>query len=91
MLPFFDRYDLNLDTIYFNVTEFNVGETAKQDGEFTMTFPLFSNNDDVLCPLSYRLSVSDQNLAYPSNLPAPEWDSEITLLLPLDILSPLKF
>jgi len=48
------------EMVFINITEANVELDDKTEEEFDMVILPFNNNNDTLCPLSYRLSSSNE-------------------------------
>ena len=61
-------------------------------GSFTVLFPTFTNNDDTLCPLTYRLSSTNDSFTEDLTLSAPTTAlGEISIVVPVDVTQPTVF
>jgi hypothetical protein len=69
--------------VFINLTEANVELEDKDEEEFDIVLPLFENNDDTLCPLSYRLSSSNEDHAAYTNLDAPVAGTDVSIKVPV--------
>ena len=63
----------------------SINPDDERTNEFTMAFPVFTNNDDTLCPLTYRFSSSDVEFTENTTLSSPTYaNGEISLVVPVD-------
>jgi hypothetical protein len=73
---YFEDYNTNANSIHYIVTEFSASKLAKATGEIELKIPFFRNTYDTLCPLSYKISSSNEQITAISELPNPDWLSQ---------------